>query len=74
MEIDTEAVSSDSKLYLYGVDNMSTRDISEQYLCGRFPDITFSWINDSSCVLAFENADDAAEAFHAYTVKTQNKE
>ena len=29
MEIDTEAVVSDTKLYLYGVDNMSTRDINE---------------------------------------------
>lgn len=58
-------------LYLYGTDNMSTADIEEEYMGGRYPEMMVKWINDSSCVLTFPTKESAAECFHAFSVEDQ---
>jgi len=58
----------DDKLYLYGTDWMSNKDISDIYMGSRYPEMEIKWINDSSCVLAFKTPEEAKEALHNFTV------
>ena len=67
MDIDTDATVSETKLYLYGTDFMSTTDIKDIYMC-RYPEIQINWINDSSCVLIFNTEKEASDAIHGFSV------
>ena len=50
-EIKSEAIIIEDKLYLYGTDFMSTKEIRLHFL--RYPEVQVQWINDSSCTLQF---------------------
>ena len=50
-EIKSEAVIIEDKLYLYGTDFMSTKEIRLHFM--RYPEVQVQWINDSSCTLQF---------------------
>ena len=66
-EIKSGAEIKLDSLYLYGTDYMSTAEI--HFYLIRFPDVRIQWINDSSCTLQFENAEEAERAYHIYSVK-----
>ena len=72
-QINEEAEILESALYMYGTDFMNTREIKDDYMGSRYPDMTVTWLNDSSCVLSFPDKDQAAQAFHAFTVENQEQ-
>jgi hypothetical protein len=61
-EIKSDAVIIEDKLYLYGTDFMSTKEIKEHFM--RYTDLVVQWINDSSCTLKFLSPEQAAEGYH----------
>lgn len=66
-EIKSSAVIIEDMLYLYGTDFMSTDEIN-LYMFS-FPDMKVRWINDSSCTLKFNSNEEAAKAYHQFSVK-----
>lgn len=46
---------------------MSTDEIKLYMM--QFPEVRVQWINDSSCTLQFSNKDEAAQAYHKFSVK-----
>ena len=66
-EIKATAVIKEDTLYLYGTDFMSTDEINLYMM--QYPDMKVRWINDSSCTLSFKSNDEAAQAYHKFSVK-----
>lgn len=66
-EIKSDAVIIENQLYLYGTDFMSTEEIRVHFM--RYPRVFVNWINDSSCTLLFSTHEEAADAYHQYSVK-----
>ena len=66
-EIKSSAVIIEDLLYLYGTDFMSTDEINLYML--PFPEMKVRWINDSSCTLKFKSNEEAAAAYHQFSVK-----
>ncbi len=66
-EIKSSAIIKEDTLYLYGTDFMSTDEINLYMM--QFPDMKVQWINDSSCTLKFKSNEEAAEAYHKFSVK-----
>ena len=66
-EIKSSAIIKEDTLYLYGTDFMSTDEIKLYMM--QFPDMKVQWINDSSCTLQFKSNEEAAEAYHKFSVK-----
>lgn len=67
-EIRKNAAIIEDSLYLYGTDFMSTENIKE-YMGLQFPDLSITWINDSSCTIKFNSADQAADAFKKFSIR-----
>ncbi|KAI7907207.1 uncharacterized protein BX663DRAFT_495182 [Cokeromyces recurvatus] len=62
-----EALPRPSAIFLYGVNEMSTKDI-EQYVDSTLL-IKIEWINDSSCNLVFDNPTDASTVASSLLLK-----
>ena len=63
--IETESAIVTNKIYLYGVDYMSTMDIKQYF--ERFATsqdaLTVAWLNDSSCTVQFESDEMSQKAY-----------